>query len=84
MGEAHRSPIFPYLEVPYHRDTEAYVNRYRFENDLSNELYTSYRLHWYCNFYHPNRECNDSPIYDAEYFKDIYKRIEEQRHDTAI
>ena len=77
MGNAHRNPIFPYLEIPYFGDLEKYVNRYRFENNLENEILVNYRIHWYCKFMHPNRECNDSAIYDAEYLKDIYKRIEE-------
>jgi hypothetical protein len=33
---------------------------------------------------HPQRELNDSIIYDAEYTQDIFKRLDEQRHHIAI
>lgn len=44
MGNAHRSPIFPYFDIPYFGDIEKYVNRYRFENTLEIELLTMYRI----------------------------------------
>jgi hypothetical protein len=33
---------------------------------------------------HPQRELTDAIIFDAEYRQDIQRRIEEQRHQTAL
>lgn len=57
-------------------------NRYR--NLLMNEIKGNYRLYFYEGFYHPQRELTNGLIDDAEYRTDIAKRIEEQRHQTAI
>jgi len=51
---------------------------------LESEVKVYYRTLIYEKFFHPQRELNDSIIYDAEYRLDIEKRIEEQRHQTAL
>jgi hypothetical protein len=51
---------------------------------LESEVKVYYRTLIYEKFMHPQRELNDSIIYDAEYRLDIEKRIEEQRHQTAL
>ena len=49
-----------------------------------NEIKSNYRVHFYQGFFHPQREETNGLIDDAEYRTDIAKRIEEQRHQTAI
>lgn len=51
---------------------------------LEIEIQSTYRIGWNCNYYHPQRELNDSIIFDAEYFQDIQKRLNEQRHELAM
>jgi hypothetical protein len=51
---------------------------------LTNEIICHYRTEFYKGFMHPQRELNDSIIYDAEYLLDVQKRIDEQRHQTAL
>ena len=51
---------------------------------LNQELWTTYKFLWYTNFFHPQREANDSIIYDAEFFADQYKRLDEIRHEIAM
>lgn len=48
------------------------------------EVQSTYRILWYSNFFHPQRELNDSIIYDAEHLQDIQKRLDEMRHEVAI
>ena len=49
-----------------------------------NEIKSNYRVHFYQGFFHPQREETNGLIDDAEYRTDIAKRIEGQRHQTAI
>ena len=77
--------MLPFIGAPFPMDDiEAYVNRYRWDDKVDHVALTQHRIQFYCKFFHPNRECNDSIIYDAEFFSDIYKRIDEQRHETAM
>lgn len=44
-----------------------------------------FRTMGHSHLYNPQREDRDDlTIYDAEYAADIYKRLDEQRHDMAI
>ena len=49
-----------------------------------NEVICNYRTLFYQGCVHPQRELNNSIIDDAEYRRDVLKRIEEQRHQMAL
>jgi hypothetical protein len=65
-------------------DFQASLEFNRFKKKLDRELIDGYRMNFYEGFVHPQRELSDAVIYDAEYRQDIQRRIEEQRHQTAL
>jgi hypothetical protein len=83
-GNSGRSPLVPYFNSPYWQDFEEVLEKNRYRNMLMNEIKSNYRVHFYQGFFHPQREETNALIDDAEYRTDIAKRIEEQRHQTAI
>jgi hypothetical protein len=74
----------PFECRPYWKEFEKVVDNYRLKKMMDIEFESTYQLSWYSQFYHPQRELNDSIIFDAEYFQDIQKRLNEQRHELAI
>ena len=83
-GNSGRSPIVPFTESPYWQDFEEVLKKNRYRNLLKDEITCHYRTLFYEGFFHPQREMTNAIIDDAEYRTDINKRVEEQRHQTAI
>jgi hypothetical protein len=83
-GNSGRSPIYPYISQPYWKDFQAVVANNRYEKMLELEIKCYYKVLFFQGHLHPQRELNDNVIYNAEYLLDIQKRIEEQRHQTAL
>lgn len=84
MGNSGRSPIQPFEPYPYWKDFEPLLAKIRKDNELLADLKYNYRLGFYHKWMHPQRELNDSVIFDAEFLKDLEKRVEEQRHEMAL
>ena len=85
FGNAGRNPIFPYEELPFHRDFEEIIKFYRAFDLRAMELILWHPVMLHSRVYHPQREdLYDMTIYDAEYQRDILKRLDEQRHEMAI
>jgi hypothetical protein len=71
-------------DMPYPLDFKQVLERNRWFKVRDMEVYHHYRLLYTEGFLHPQRELTNSIIYDAEYRAEIFKRIEEQRHQTAL
>lgn len=65
------------MDHGFYLDKENTLFLNRKERTLVDELFMSYRIQFFNNFYHPQRECNDMIIYDNEYLSDIQKRLDE-------
>jgi hypothetical protein len=85
-GNSGRSPLFPTNDedMPYILDFKGCLERNRRMKRRDMEVYHHYRLLFSEGYQHPQRELTNSIIYDAEYRAEIFKRIEEQRHQTAL
>ena len=85
-GNSGRSPLFPTNDedMPYILDFKGCLERNRRMKQRDMEVYHHYRLLFSEGYHHPQRELTNSIIYDAEYRAEIFKRIEEQRHQTAL
>jgi hypothetical protein len=71
--------------VPHVLNFEDHLNWHRFYDKLTAEAVMNLKIFPYYKFFHPQREdIYDSIIYDAEFKADIYKRLNEQRHQVAL
>lgn len=79
-GNSGRSPMYPHFEMVHWEDFEKVLAKNRQRTQNQNDVQSYYRILFYEQFYHPQRELNNSLIYDAEYRTEISKRLDEQRH----
>jgi len=68
------------MPIPYHTDYKAHYEYERKFTAILDDVHYKYRALWNKQLFHPQRELNDSIIYDGEQDRDTVKRIEEMRH----
>eukprot|EP00347_Sterkiella_histriomuscorum_P000035 403377431 len=83
-GNSGRYPFTPFEGIPYPMDIPEYQKYTNKKILIEYDARYNYRQMWLTNFMHPQRERNDSIIFDAEFTRDIMKRLEEQRHQLAL
>ena len=78
LGRSGRSPMHPYIPMPYDTDYEAMVEYNRYKAILDLEGMLTYKNFMYRGFVHPQREyCDYAAISDAEIAQDIDQLLEE-------